>query len=181
MENQHLENADIVSVKKRDLARWAWLVGLVAFASMVIFMAIWAEAPKTRESPKALGASASTVPDPCGLADVECPGEATSKATTAQGPRQILRGVTITTYQAVAAQTDATPCTGAMAGVDFCNPPFPIVANNCLPLGTKVTFDFTFTMFTVADRMASRHDCDAFDILTDGTNYRLTNETAYVQ
>ena len=92
-------------------------------------------------------------------------------------PGMVIRNARITTYQAVAGQTDATPCVGAMAGVDFCEPPFPIVANNCLPLGTKV--EIGFNRYTVADRMNSRHSCNVFDILTDGDNFTLT-EDVYV-
>lgn len=99
----------------------------------------------------------------CGLNVVECPDEA----------KRAITG-TVTTYQAVKAQTDATPCIGAMPNVDFCNPPFPIVANNRLPLGSRVRINGT--EYTVADRMNPRYGAHVFDILTDGENYRLTNQ-----
>lgn len=102
--------------------------------------------------------------DPCGLTDVVCEGEKVSRVITG----------TVTTYQAVAAQTDATPCVGAMPGVNFCEPPFPIVANNCLKLGSKVAI--RGMTYTVADRMNKRYGCDYFDVLTSGENYTLKNE-----
>ena len=102
--------------------------------------------------------------DPCGLAVVECAGKTTKRVIKA----------TVTTYQAVAGQTDASPCSGAMRGVNFCKPPFPIVANNCLKFGTKVIL--RGETFTVADRMSSRYGCDHFDVLTSGENFRLINE-----
>lgn len=83
----------------------------------------------------------------------------------------------ITTYQAVPEQTDSTPCVGAMPGVNFCDPPFPIVANNCLSLGAKVLIGSD--EYTVADRMASGTACDRFDVLTDGENY-LIHETVTI-
>lgn len=92
--------------------------------------------------------ASKNLPDPCSLKDVVCPGEE----------------MVITHYQAVAGQTDSTPCIGAMAGVDFCNPPFPIVANNCLTLGSKVQIEGV--TYTVADRMNKRYGCNHYDILT---------------
>jgi len=50
-----------------------------------------------------------------------------------------------------------------MRGVDFCNPPFPIIANNCLKLGTIVKI--LGTQYTVADRMPSHNGCTIFDVL----------------
>ena len=102
--------------------------------------------------------------DPCSLRDVQCDGEKQPKTVYA----------TITTYQAVPGQTDETPCQGAKAGIDFCNPPYPIVAVNGLPFGTKVVI--RGTTYTVSDRMNSRYGSNHFDVLTDGNNFSLTNE-----
>lgn len=176
MKDPHLENAEIV-VKKRDLARWAWLVGLVAFFALAFFLALDAEAPTAPGTPKALGASASPAPDPCGLAVVECPQEAGEVANLAKSDPSRVIVATVYTYQAVPEQTDATPCVGALAGVDFCNPPFPIVANNCLKLGTKV--EIRGVEYTVADRMADRHGCEVFDRLMPGST-TLTSEPVIV-
>jgi hypothetical protein len=110
------------------------------------------------------------LPDPCGLKDVVCSGEKPAG-------KRVIRAK-VTTYQAVAAQTDSTPCSGAMAGVDFCHPLFPIVANNCLAFGTKV--EIRGQHYTVADRMNSRYGCAVFDVLTDGENFTLTNEPVSV-
>jgi hypothetical protein len=106
-------------------------------------------------------------------AQVALPAPAKAKSSATAKPQRVI-SATVTTYQAVAGQADATPCVGAMAGVNFCRPPFPIVANNCLPFGTKV--EIRGTRYTVADRMSHRHGCQVFDVLTDGHNYRLTNE-----
>lgn len=119
-----------------------------------------APAPKASQEPK------SQAPDPCGLKDVVCPGE-----------KSVIKA-TVTTYQAVPAQTDSTPCVGAMAGVDFCNPMGNIVANNCLPLGSYVAI--RGDSYYVADRMNPRYGCDVFDVLTDGENYTLKNEPVEV-
>lgn len=81
---------------------------------------------------------------------------------------------TVYNYQAVPEQTDSTPCVGAMAGIDFCNPPFPIVANNGLKLGTKVVI--RGVTYTVADRMNSRYGVNIFDILTKTEQPTLRNE-----
>lgn len=80
----------------------------------------------------------------------------------------------VTTYQAVKGQTDSTPCIGAMAGVNFCHPPYPLVANNRLALGSKVSI--RGITYVVADRMNQRFDGTHFDILTQGENYTLRNE-----
>lgn len=76
---------------------------------------------------------------------------------------RVIKNAKITYYEAVAAQTDSTPCIGAMAGVDFCDPPFPIVANNCLALGTEV--EILGKRYTVADRKNARYSCEWFDVL----------------
>jgi 3D (Asp-Asp-Asp) domain-containing protein len=78
--------------------------------------------------------------------------------------QQVIRGATITNYQAVPEQTDGDPCTTA-DGTDICPyPSFGVVANNCLPFGTKVYI--ADEVYEVHDRMARRYTCDYFDILT---------------
>lgn len=105
----------------------------------------------------------SGLPDPCGLRDVLCSGENDENDENDPKPVRIIIS-TVTNYQAVIGQTDSSPCSGAMAGVDFCNPPYPIVANNCLKLGTKVSI--LGVIYTVADRMNPRYGCNIFDRLT---------------
>jgi hypothetical protein len=160
-----------------------WIALLVFFAAVLAYglYASRTNADPIRSSeasqatnPAPIEANPATVkptglPDPCGLKDVVCPGEK---------PAGWVIRAKVTTYQAVAAQTDATPCVGAMAGVDFCHPPYPIVANNCLAFGTKV--EIRETTYTVADRMNSRYGCSVFDVLTDGENYSLNNEPVTV-
>ena len=101
--------------------------------------------------------------DPCSLQDVQCDDE--------RSPRTVY--ATITTYQAVPGQTDQSPCVTAN-GTNACNPPYPIVAVNGITFGTKVIIQGI--TYTVADRMNSRYGSNHFDILTDGTNFSLTNE-----
>lgn len=168
---------------KRGLeSLFAWTI-LAAFAALNAFILVTTsremnealQAPRTnltaQEPSQAVSTSPSAtgdVPDPCGLKDVVCPGE-----------KRVINA-TVTTYQAVKSQTDATPCEGAMPGVDFCHPPFEIVANNCLDLGTKVLIDQW--LFTVADRMNPRYGCDVFDILIMPYDkpFTLTNEPVTV-
>lgn len=69
---------------------------------------------------------------------------------------------TLFAYSSTLGQTDANPfitASGATVGDG-------IVANNCLPFGTKVRFPKLFGTkdFVVQDRMAPRHGCYAFDI-----------------
>jgi len=68
----------------------------------------------------------------------------------------------ITAYTASFDETDSTPCEGALPGIDFCNPPFPIVATNELPLGSKVKIDGVD--YLVADRMNQKYQ-NTYDIL----------------
>jgi len=91
--------------------------------------------------------------------------------------KKVIRA-TVTTYQAVPEQTDATPCEGAMPDVDFCNPPGLIVANNCLPLGTYVAI--RGEVYYVADLMKRGTPCNVFDVLTSGENWKWTNEPVTV-
>jgi hypothetical protein len=82
---------------------------------------------------------------------------------------RVIRDARVTAYHATVAETDSTPCQGAMPNIDFCHPPFRIVATNCLPLGTVVSI--LETRYTVADRMSPRYACDGstgpirFDVL----------------
>ena len=84
---------------------------------------------------------------------------------------------TIYTYQADASQTDSTPCTTA-AGIDACDPPYPIVANNGLPFFTQV--NIRGVVYIVADRMNKRYGANVFDILTYESNYKLINEPVII-
>lgn len=69
---------------------------------------------------------------------------------------------TLFAYSSTIGQTDADPFTTA-TGARVTD---GIVANNCLPFGTKVRFPMVFgdKEFVVADRMAVRHGCYSFDI-----------------
>lgn len=74
---------------------------------------------------------------------------------------------TLLAYASTVGQTDASPYTtaaGAMAGDG-------IVANNCLPFGTKVRFPKLFGAkeFVVQDRMAPRYGCGTFDVWHSST------------
>jgi hypothetical protein len=106
--------------------------------------------------------------NPCDLQDVYCDNESMNV------PKGKIVIATITTYQAKVGQTDSTPCIGAMPHVNFCDPPFPIVAANGYPLGTKVMIKGI--IYTIADRMNKRYGPDHFDILTYESNYSLLNE-----
>ena len=68
----------------------------------------------------------------------------------------------ITAYTASVDETDSTPCLGALAGIDFCNPPFDIVATNELPLRAIISIDDK--EYLVADRTNSRYK-NRYDIL----------------
>jgi hypothetical protein len=127
----------------------------------------------------------------CSDKDIDCPEEKSAAKPAASvrpktapvarvssiSGKTVVHG-TVTTYQAVPGQTDSTPCQGAMPGVDFCDPPFRIAANNCLRLGTKV--EIRGRQYVVADRLNSRYGCDRFDLLTDGENFKLTGEPVEV-
>ena len=74
-------------------------------------------------------------------------------------PKTQVLGV-ITSYNPVPEQCDSTPdITASGKGVAE-----GMVANNCLPFGTKVEIDGN--IYTVEDRMNSRYGCDRFDILS---------------
>lgn len=160
-----------VPSQQRRLLKHRWLAFLTLVVSIILFTAwlnqsvqateaTWSSSPYSgsglNQTPTVvqLGTSTQEMPqepipapsDPCSLEDVVCPSE-----------------IIITHYQAVESQTDATPCIGAMPGVDFCHPPFPIVANNCLKLGSKVVLEGK--TYTVADRLNKRFGCNYYDIL----------------
>lgn len=167
----------------RRAVYWLWLASSVGLSVLVFFLALTAaeadlDPQQSTVLRRHLFAPQTPAPDPCGLKDVVCPEEAASASVANQAKPQRVIQATVYTYQAVPEQTDTTPCVGAMPGVDFCDPPFPIVANNCLPLGTKVLINGRERV--VADRMNPRHDCDVFDLLTNGTNFTLINEPVTV-
>ncbi len=68
----------------------------------------------------------------------------------------------VTAYTASIDETDSTPCEGALPGINFCDPPFPILATNELPLGSKVEIDEI--EYLVADRTNSKYQ-KTYDIL----------------
>lgn len=177
----------------RRVIRWLFLGALVMLFTWAFFLYLNAQEAEinaqgaSNASPEALGASQTHDVDPCGLKDVVCPNEHPGAVPTNPAPDpQISSQVedtiisTVYTYQAVEAQTDASPCSGAMPGIDFCNPPTPLVANNCLDFGTNVLI--RGEVYLVADRMASRYGCDVFDILIDEavTPWKWLNEPVYV-
>ena len=155
---------------------WAFLLGFSALQAWGLILASEAlqndlssvGASQFSPAQKDAVSAVSGQPDPCGLKDVVCAGE-----------KKVINA-TVTTYQAVESQTDSTPCDGAMPGIDFCHPPFEIVANNCLKLGTKVWIEET--QFVVADRMNPRYGCNYFDILIMPYDkpFKLTNEPVTV-
>lgn len=69
---------------------------------------------------------------------------------------------TLFSYSSTVGQTDASPFTTA-SGEQVRD---GIIANNCLPFGTKVTIPELYgdKVFTVADRMAPRYGCNTMDI-----------------
>lgn len=76
--------------------------------------------------------------------------------------------VSVTAYNAVPEQTDASPCLTA-DGTNVCdNSDINIVAANWLPFGTKIRIPEVFgdTIFEVHDRMNQKHS-NRLDILMD--------------
>ncbi len=69
---------------------------------------------------------------------------------------------TVFAYASTVGQTDSSPFTTA-SGATVAD---GIVANNCLPFGTTVTFPEQFgnKKFVVQDRMAPRYGCNSFDV-----------------
>lgn len=74
---------------------------------------------------------------------------------------------TVFAYASTVGQTDASPFTTA-SGATVAD---GIVANNCLPFGTEVSFPDYFgnKKFVVQDRMAPRYGCNSFDIWFSST------------
>lgn len=153
-------------MQKETVAKqYVAIVGLLAIA-WVVFQQQVATFPVYQDVSVWHSEDASAT-DFCSLPYVDC----------ATKPKRTVRA-TVTTYQAVAAQTDATPCQGAMAGINFCNPPYPIVAANGWKLGTKVRI--RGVVYVVSDRMNSRYGSNRFDILTQGQNWTWQNERVEV-
>ncbi len=63
----------------------------------------------------------------------------------------------VTAYNTVPEQTDATPCTPAMSGVNLCGAKKCYVAHNQLPLGTVIELE-RFGTCTVVDRLNERYN-----------------------
>jgi 3D (Asp-Asp-Asp) domain-containing protein len=78
---------------------------------------------------------------------------------------------TVFAYTSTVGQTDASPFTTA-SGAAVAD---GIVANNCLPFGTVVSFpdQFGTKKFVVQDRMAARYGCNSFDIWFSNTQAAL--------
>lgn len=70
----------------------------------------------------------------------------------------IINSAHITAYNSVPEQTDDTPFITASGLFVYDG----IVANNCLPFGTKVEIEGR--LYEVQDRMNSRYGCEYFDI-----------------
>lgn len=85
---------------------------------------------------------------------------------------------TISTYQATPAQSDEDHTITASGLRVVPAPPYPIVANNALPFGTKVKI--RNRVYVVADRMNPRYGSRHFDILTQGENFKLRNEPVVI-
>lgn len=79
-------------------------------------------------------------------------------------PNKTLAAV-ITGYSSTPGQTDDDPFTAASGKRVYDG----MVANNCLPFGTKLRFPDLYgdKIFTVDDRMNSRYGCHRFDIWLD--------------
>jgi len=141
---------------------------LTLISSIKEFKTISDEFP---QAPKSVLSVSMTETDFCTLSYVSC----LTKPLQAQKTTnpKVIRA-TITTYQAIPSQTDPTSCQGAMSGVNFCNPPFPTVANNSLKLGSKVKI--RGVVYVVADRLNKHFGNNHFDILTTGFNTKWINE-----
>ena len=101
-----------------------------------------------------------------------------AKAAARERERERVILATVSTYQAVAEQCGEDPEITASGVHILPNVPYPIVANNALPFGTKVRI--RDRVYTVADRMHPRYGAAHFDILTRGKNYKLMNEPVVV-
>ena len=89
----------------------------------------------------------------CSLKDVYCEGEY-------QPPIRIIKEIKaiVYAYNSDRTQTDSTPFTTASGQ----RTRHGIVANNCLPFGTKV--NIRGVEYEVQDKMNSRYGCEVFDI-----------------
>ena len=78
---------------------------------------------------------------------------------------------TVFAYTSTVGQTDASPFTTASGSTVADG----VVANNCLPFGTQVSFPEQFgnKKFVVQDRMAARYGCNSFDIWFPNTQSAL--------
>jgi hypothetical protein len=86
-------------------------------------------------------------------------------------PNKVVAGV-LTAYSSTPDQTDSDPFTAASGKQVYLG----MVANNCLPFGTKLKITFTDAAtqekygnveFMVDDRMNSRYGCNRFDVWLD--------------
>lgn len=74
----------------------------------------------------------------------------------------ITKNAIVYAYTANKNETDNSPCITAN-GTNACQPPFAMVANNCLKFGSLV--EINGKRYKVADRMNKRYNCQNFDIL----------------
>lgn len=81
---------------------------------------------------------------------------------------KLTKNAVITAYNSDPAQTDDTPCITA-SGLNICQQDVPIVANNCLRFGTRVSFPKILgsKIYIVQDRMNARYGCERVDILME--------------
>ena len=71
-------------------------------------------------------------------------------------------------YTSLVSLTDSTPCIAAN-GRNICERQHSrVIANNCLPFGSVVSFgNLNYIVF---DKMASRYDCNTFDVYLETYN-----------
>lgn len=79
-----------------------------------------------------------------------------------QAPVTVSSYATLFAYSSTPDQTNGNPNITASGQTVR----WGIVANNCLPFGTAITFPEAFgdQVFYVQDRMAARYGCDSFDV-----------------
>jgi len=114
------------------------------------------------------------IPDPCGLATVECSYEVeeyvpepveTIYDSKLEHAKSSETNAIVFAYNADPAQTDGNPCRTA-SGFDVCNDKsVKVVANNCLKFGTKVII--AGVEYEVQDRLNSRYSCEYYDIFME--------------
>lgn len=87
---------------------------------------------------------------------------ATETAQMIETAQIIISAATLFAYSSTPDQTNGDPFITASGQTVR----WGIVANNCLPFGTAVTFPDAFgdQVFYVQDRMAARYGCDSFDV-----------------